>query len=305
MMIKTKPPVNRSPKLIMRNLLNSWRPKATAIETPVSTQEYLENLRKDWNDVVKTYHDHKVDGHHPINIIDWPILREIMMQVIQNHSEKNKDPLQLLDVGVGTGWLLQKFFEDDYFAKQMQTIEFTGYDLSDEMVKKAQEIYAKNTNIYLFYADAAEVTLPEQNYDLITSINTIDCIPDGRIEIAIQKMYDSLKDDGTAIVEIRHPKRNAYYLTGKAEETYNEGPYRETWDGLEDGHGIVRYYRHTQTWIDLFVNANFNIIQMLEPRPDPALQNSVDPGIQELYTRYTQPERFGALVFVLKKINKG
>lgn len=223
-----------------------------------------------------------------------------MQHVVQNHKEKSSEPLQLLDVGVGTGWLLQKLFEDVFFSKQMSEIEFTGYDLSDEMVRKAQEIYHEHTNIHLFYADAAEVKLPNNTYELITSINTIDCIPDGRIDLAIQKIYDSLKEVGTAVIEIRHPKRNAYYLTGRSEETYLEGPYRETWDGV-DGHGIVRYYRHTETWMNLFRQAKFEIVEVLEPRPDPSLKDSVDPQVQELYTRYIQPERYGAMVFVLKK----
>lgn len=107
---------------------------------------------------------------------------------------------QILEVGCGTGRVLQKFLQKNY--------NITGIDISEDMLELAREklnIYIQQEKVKLAIYDLSEKSMP-YNYDkvLVTfyTFNYIHRQP----EIFLKNMYDSMIKNGTVVIDLFYPK---------------------------------------------------------------------------------------------------
>lgn len=96
-------------------------------------------------------------GHHP-HALYWSskAIQELRFQVLLNIGISNGD--SVLDVGCGFGDLA------DYLKRQGLTIDYTGIDLSPDLIEAGQQTY---TGIRLLEGDLFEFNPPAQSYDYV------------------------------------------------------------------------------------------------------------------------------------------
>ncbi len=97
---------------------------------------------------------------------------------------------KVLDVGAGTG-LMSAFFEEKYPKAKITLI-----DISQDMLKKAQERFDGNENISFLQADFATVDLPENHYDVVVSGLAIHHLPNELKRHLFGKIAKTLKPGG-------------------------------------------------------------------------------------------------------------
>jgi SAM-dependent methyltransferase len=123
------------------------------------------------------------------------------------------DAGKLLDLGCGGGQPLTAYFADKGF-------EVTGVDISREMIEIARRQIPQGK---FLVGDMVEGGFDNEEFDAIVSGFAIIHIPQERQEKLFQKIYDWLKQDGTAYLVLAH---------------------RETTDWIEEWHGVKMYWSH-------------------------------------------------------------
>ena len=96
----------------------------------------------------------------------------------------------ILDVGAGTG-LMSAFFQEKY-----PEAKITLVDISEDMLKKAEERFEGNENISFLNADFAAVDFPENHYDLVVSGLAIHHLPNKLKQQLFGKIAKTLKTGG-------------------------------------------------------------------------------------------------------------
>ena len=105
-------------------------------------------------------------------------------------SEEVTQVKSILDVGAGTG-LMSAFFHEKY-----PDAKFTLVDISQDMLKKAQERFEGNENITFLNADFATVDFPENHFDLVVSGLAIHHLPNELKQHLFVKIAKTLKAGG-------------------------------------------------------------------------------------------------------------
>ncbi len=96
----------------------------------------------------------------------------------------------ILDVGAGTG-LMSAFFQEKY-----PEAKITLVDISEDMLKKAEERFEGNENISFLNADFAAVDFPKNHYDLVVSGLAIHHLPNELKQHLFGKIAKTLKTGG-------------------------------------------------------------------------------------------------------------
>ncbi|KQS41899.1 trans-aconitate 2-methyltransferase [Pedobacter sp. Leaf194] len=126
-------------------------------------------------------------------------------------SEEVGTVKNILDVGAGTG-LMSAFFHEKYPQAKITLI-----DISEAMLKKAEERFDGKENISFLNADFATVDLPENQYDLVVSGLAIHHLPNELKRQLFEKIAKALSPGGWFI--------NADQVLGEtdlAEKIYTE-----------------------------------------------------------------------------------
>jgi len=126
-------------------------------------------------------------------------------------SEEVGTVKNILDVGAGTG-LMSAFFHEKYPQAKITLI-----DISEAMLKKAEERFDGKENISFLNADFATVNLPENQYDLVVSGLAIHHLPNELKRQLFEKIARALSPGGWFI--------NADQVLGEtdlAEKIYTE-----------------------------------------------------------------------------------
>lgn len=149
-------------------------------EQPIETNESFE--------AVAPFYDHLMSS------VPYRFWVSYLEQVWQYHNDR---PKTILDVACGTGVVTRLLSRRKY--------EVTGIDLAPKMIERAREKnIIEDMNIDYYVQDAAEINLPDKNFDaaisLFDSLNYI--LHPERFAMAMQRVYDHLKPGGSFIFDL-------------------------------------------------------------------------------------------------------
>lgn len=103
---------------------------------------------------------------------------------------------RVLDVGCGTGWVVQ------YLAERVPGLEIEGMDLSPGMLEEARRIDPEHT---YFEADVRSIDRPDDTYDLVCTVFTSRNFPE--LEVSVREMMRVVAPGGRLLVLDSFPPR--------------------------------------------------------------------------------------------------
>jgi len=160
------------------------------------------------------------------------------------------DPLNVLDIGCGEGWLSKELSE--------KGIEITGADVIPELIEKAKErvngdfFVASYENIYegsISFAKKFDAIVI--NFALIGKESTDNLLP---------SLSKHLTPSGKLFIQTLHPHSR------KALNDYESGWKEGSWDGLGGQFSLPYqwYFRTMEDWMQLLSVSGFTKVDTLE-----------------------------------------
>jgi ubiquinone/menaquinone biosynthesis C-methylase UbiE len=150
-----------------------------------------------WRNVVRRFHP---EG------IPWPLSRlynglsqnGIFQQhyaLVAEDAAKHSQPLRVLDIGTGPGWLLPAL------ATQFPNAEIVGVDVSEAMVAQAVKNLARvkaGPRLSAKLADARQLPFPDASFDLVVSTGSMHHWKDA--PTGLNEIHRVLSPEGTALI---------------------------------------------------------------------------------------------------------
>lgn len=217
---------------------------------------FTKKLIEGWSAISPAYLEHKLKDIHPGDLIEAPYFQSL----IKKYASEAEC---VIDAATGNGWFLISVLKWNILCSLQRII---GIDISPEMIATAKT-QCNDLRAHFFCASVSDdvyhaMGIENESVDLIISSNAFDCMQN--IEAILARLYCLLKPGKYAVISIRHPLRNAYYLTGSTDADFEEGPYAEHWDGTA-GYDVIRFFRKEKTWDTLFTQAHFEIVEKVIP----------------------------------------
>jgi ubiquinone/menaquinone biosynthesis C-methylase UbiE len=125
-------------------------------------------MKKDFVELSKKWFDKQAPVYDDTNTILYSKYGKISCENIYNHL-KDKEYKKLLDIGCGTGYLI------DMLAKEYDA-EYTGLDLSTEMIKQAKSKNIKNA--IFVEGRSAELPFDDNTFDIVTCSQSFHHYPE-------------------------------------------------------------------------------------------------------------------------------
>ena len=145
-------------------------------------------MKKDFVELSKEWFNKQAPVYDDTNTILYSKYGKISCENIYNYL-KDKEYRKLLDIGCGTGYLINMLAEN-YDA------EFTGLDLSPEMIKQANSKNIKNAQFVEGRSD--EMLFEDNTFNIITCSQSFHHYPD--TDKAMQEARRVLKPGGLYIL---------------------------------------------------------------------------------------------------------
>src|SRR5690625_1112443 len=117
---------------------------------------------------------------------EWHIFRELMPDL------RNKN---VVDLGCGFGWHCR-------YAREQGARSVVGVDISENMINKAREI-TNDSFISYIKKPIEDFAFTKSHFDFIMSSLAFHYIES--FKLICEKVYDSLKVDGTFVFSVEHP----------------------------------------------------------------------------------------------------
>ena len=199
---------------------------------------------------------------------EWHELKKILPDL------KNKT---LLDLGCGFGWHCK--YAHDKGAKNI-----VGIDISYNMLKEAQKINNAD-NIKYECKPIENIDYEKESFDIVLSSLAIHYIKS--FNDLINNVYNVLKTGGYFIFSVEHPiftaEGNEEWITDEYDnnlhwpvDNYFDEGIRTTKFLVEE---VSKYHRTMTTYLNTLINKNFEIINIIEPKPDPDMLSI--PGMKD------------------------
>lgn len=99
------------------------------------------------------------------------------------------------DIGTSTGKVISSL--NQKYANKI--INYIGIDSSEDMIKKTKELFENNENVKIIHQDVTDDYIFE-NASLITSVLTLQFIPERKRQELVNKIYKGLNKGGGFIV---------------------------------------------------------------------------------------------------------
>ena len=188
---------------------------------------------------------------------------------------------RVLDLGCGFGWHCQ-------WAAAGGASQVLGIDISEKMIARARQLNAYADRVSYRVAALEDYEYPAAAYDIVLSSLAFHYIPSfGEI---CSRIAATLKDGGVFIFSVEHPVFTAY---GSQDWFYGEENTRMHWpvdryfsDGRRDavflGENVVKYHRSLTSYVSALLDNGFAIRDLVEPRPDPTMLDTVPDMADEL-----------------------
>ena len=145
-------------------------------------------MKKDFVELSKEWFNKQAPVYDDTNTILYSKYGKISCENIYNYL-KDKEYKKLLDIGCGTGYLI------DMLTKNHEA-EFTGLDLSPEMIKQANNKNIKNAKFLEGRSD--EIPFDNNTFDIITCSQSFHHYPD--TDKSMQEARRILKPGGLYIL---------------------------------------------------------------------------------------------------------
>ena len=104
-----------------------------------------------------------------------------------------------LEVACGTGTLLEMILRWRRW-KKLPVVKITGIDYAPSMLAGAQKRFAKNPQVQVQHADAAQLPFPDNTFDTANIANSIHCFP--TVDGALRDILRVLKPGGTLAANV-------------------------------------------------------------------------------------------------------
>lgn len=202
---------------------------------------------------------------------EWHILRKMFPDF------KDK---RVLDLGCGFGWHCR-------YASERGATSVTGIDISEKMLKKAEEMTHSPIIKYLqmpiedidFKADSFDIVISSLAFHYIESFDNI-----------CSKVNKYLSENGNFIFSVEHPVFTSY---GTEDWYYDQQGNKIHWpvdnyffEGIRKtsflGEEVKKYHKTLTTYINGLLNAGFSITSLVEPEPDEKLLKGYEEAKDEL-----------------------
>jgi 2-polyprenyl-3-methyl-5-hydroxy-6-metoxy-1,4-benzoquinol methylase len=163
-------------------------------------------------------------------------------------------PVSLLDLGCGEGWLCRSA------AKAITTLKvIAGLDAIYDLVKKANTHHCGTFQL-ASYQDIIENKFTfHQTFDII-SIN-FALFGNELVAQLLQKIKGWLSSNGKLVIQTLHP------IVATGEMPYKDGWRNGSWAGFSNDFADPApwYFRTMESWVALFHNCGYTIIELKEP----------------------------------------
>ena len=143
-------------------------------------------------------------------------VNDLSKSIVQ-YKHQYKSVCDLLDIGCSDGLML-----DALFTRLGSSCRFTGIDISEPMLNKARERFSEQImrgQITISNCDL-RTDFPSGEFDLITSILSIQFTPIEYRQHIIQNIYDSLSDNKGCFIMVEKVLGNTDYLNKLMVDTY-------------------------------------------------------------------------------------
>ncbi|MDR6555639.1 class I SAM-dependent methyltransferase [Paenibacillus qinlingensis] len=187
---------------------------------------------------------------------EWPVLRT-MLPTLQGK--------RVLDLGCGYGWHCK-------YAREQGAESVVGVDISEKMLAYAS---ANNNDTGIEYRRLAieDIDFAAGEFDVVVSSLALHYVE--QFEAVCRQVQHCLADGGTFVLSVEHP-----VFTARAAQDWHYGPEGERmhWpvdDYQEEGlrvarfldHDVVKYHRTLATYMNVLMDAGFQITKLAEPQP--------------------------------------
>ena len=234
----------------------------------------------DDDDFFEKYIQKRNQGNSPNETVEQPIIDALVGKV---------DGLKIMDLGCGDGKYGVQLL--DRGAKH-----YFGIEGSIKMARLAKE-HLSGHNGAIRNEDIEQTEFLKSEYDIVISRLVLHYIED--LEILLNRIRESLKDDGEFIFSIEHPIitscYDSYHMKVKrgnwiVDNYFDSGERINKWIGKH----VVKYHRTLENYWQLIRNSGFKVIEIRESKP---LKNNFK-NLEE-YERRKRVPLF--LMFKLKK----
>ena len=237
-----------------------------------------EQVSAEWDGVAETFvFDYRRKKDTPNALIEEPIFSAVVNGSI--------DGAHVLDVGTGSGWLINKMFA---YGEPEAVV---GLDISYRMLEFARK-FAEGKDykdrVRWLNRPIENSTLSDDFFDVITAYYSLDNV--GDLRAALSEVNRTLKSGGWLFALIKHPERNKMYAlagTGEYHPGYNSW-YYERWPGTGEK-GVWARYMEWNDWLTEFNHAGFQtFMEPVDLEKNQALDSSLRrsyPQIREMYLR--------------------
>src|SRR6185503_17845788 len=110
----------------------------------------------------------EIRSSHP-HYKEWQIRKESSQKLI-DHLKKRKQPLDILEIGCGNGWLSHKLAE-------IPESKIIGADINFAEVQQAARVFHHKPNLHFIYGDAESGLFEDRQFDVIVFAASIQYFP--------------------------------------------------------------------------------------------------------------------------------
>jgi 2-polyprenyl-3-methyl-5-hydroxy-6-metoxy-1,4-benzoquinol methylase len=192
----------------------------------------LSELQDYWNKRFKLY------GHTgwkipELHAYDQKVRLKAVMRLLAKTGFLIDECKSVLDIGCGSG--------DFVFEFAQRQARVVGFDLSNEVVEATRQRFELYDNVEIVCMSVENTHLPEQSFDLITSITVLQHIPsDQQLLKSLQNLFGLLKPDGYLLL--------LETVVSEAEKSHQE-------------HLFYLNQKTRREWIELFDRAHFVLVR--------------------------------------------
>lgn len=187
---------------------------------------------------------------------------------------------KVLDLGCGFGWHCRYAVENG--AKSV-----IGVDISQKMLSEAKNktIYK---NIEYICMPMEDMDFPEASFEVVISSLALHYIKS--FDNILERVYKCLSKGGDFIFSVEHPiftaqgSQDWYYddkgniLHWPVDHYFTEGVRNAKFLGEE----VIKYHRTLTTYLNTLIRKDFEIIGVVEPKPEENMLNTVPGMLDEL-----------------------